>query len=1765
MAANSATITVNSYSTEYQVRVRATNDEGDSDWSEPGTGSTGTPPPSDDGTLSSLVLNRYPPSDPPQQLVALAPPFESGTTEYGTVAPVPSHVNLVTVVVTPNNLDATVAINPDRDDRIRREATIGLVTGENTITVKVTAEDGVTTQTYTVTVERDQYPPSLGGPETDLRFLPENTAPNTDIGPPIAATDRDGDTVTLTLEGDDANAFAFDISTGAGRSTVQIKTKAGVNYDYEAANRQLRYEFTVIADDGNGGTDTRPVEIRVTDVDEQVATPAAPSVSRSFLSLDVRWTRPDRNGGPSIRGYAVQYRQGTSGPWLDDTHQGHGRSTTIPDLLPATEYQVRVRALSHEIDSEWSEPGSGTTDSRGVQVSKDSLVIGEGSSATYTVVLVSDPTGPVTITPTVSGAADVSVSPLSLPFTAGNWHRSQTVTVSAAYDPGFRDDDAVISHQVTGAKYSGEPAADVRIVVEDADVGKGTIESRFTAVMGGPGEVPVWGGPLPYIHFGEPFQLAVGFYNSRGLYVVPDRGENYDTGGSQWLGPDRALRVTGAEVEFLQTASHRIRMKLTPQSREDVTVTVRPMNCPGERAICKGSNGLANRLHLRVRGVSGVPEAPGNVRVDKIDYNENGQPDLEVTFDVDPVGTHYTIQYQRAGLSWGSFEQETGSRGPKRSGRERDILFDVSIGQAYDVRVRWENANGAGPWTTVYNVGTPGGNTQGPPLVERIQRRGDNIWIFFTRDLDVRPSLNKSRARFEVHYSESRPRDPYRDSWIKAEYVNDVAGQACTSNDQKCRIVRLTLPPLERGGEPYSAPSDDETVSVSHRHLPNSRDQIRAVGEWSPLVPEAPEFTRVVAVLVGATPALSVADAEGREGSNPSILFAVTLAPTSTEEVAVRYTTHPLTATAGADYTHTSGRLTFAPGDWRKTVEVPIADDDVEDNGETFFFELSNASGADIEDNLATGTILNREDERSPLTASFENMPASHDTTSFTFGLVFSEEVALSYETLRDEAFEVTGGTVQAASRQQQDNNEAWDITVGASGGDVTITLPETTDCNASGAICTGDGRPLSHALSDTVAGPLIVPALSVSDASATEGDAVEFTVSLSAASSQQVTVEYATSGGTATSGTDFAAASGTMTFAANERSRTVSVATTDDTDDEGNETFTLTLSSPANATLGDGTATGTILDNDDNVVALTAAFDSVPASHTGEPFTFKLTFSEEFPLSYKTLRDEAFDVREGAIQGAKRQQKGSNMAWDITVEPASANDTVTITLPETTDCNASGAICKAARPLRGPVTASIPEAAPQVEEQQAADNNVATGAPAITGTPQVGETLTASTSGISDEDGTENAVFAHQWIAYDGTTDTDIQGANASTHTLTDADQGRTIQVRVSFTDDAGNDESLTSAATAAVAARPNSPATGAPAITGTAQVGETLTADTSDISDSDGMDDATFSFQWLADDADIAGATGSSYTLTDTDEDKAIKVRVSFTDDSGNEETLTSAATDAVAARPNSPATGAPTISGTAQVGETLTAGTSGISDTDGMENATFTFQWQAGDADISSATGSSYTLLDTDEGKAVKVQVSFTDDAGNDESVTSAATAAVEAAPPQNNTATGAPTTSGTVKVGHVLTADATGIDDQDGIDSAQFTYQWLADDTAITGATDATYLLTASEKEQTITVTVSFTDDEGNEEALTSLGTVGVTTNPLTVSVENEPDGHDGQSDFTFELRFSEQFGLSHLTLKNHAFTVVGGSVQKAKRLDRDSKTPLRFNVRCFAGR
>ena len=106
---------------------------------------------------------------------------------------------------------------------------------------------------------------------------------------------------------------------------------------------------------------------------------------------------------------------------------------------------------------------------------------------------------------------------------------------------------------------------------------------------------------------------------------------------------------------------------------------------------------------------------------------------------------------------------------------------------------------------------------------------------------------------------------------------------------------------------------------------------------------------------------------------------------------------------------------------------------------------------------------------------------------------------------------------------------------------------------------------------------------------------------------------------------------------------------------------------------------------------------------------------------------------------------------------------------------------------------------------------------------------MTANTSSIDDGDGLDSVSYSYQWIRSDNGADTDIAGETDSTYTLVLADLGKTIKVRVTFTDDADNAETLTSVATVAVAAAPNRDATGQLTISGTPQVDETLTADTS------------------------------------------------------------------------------------------------------------------------------------------------------------------------------------------------------------------------------------------------------------------------------------------------------------------------------------------------
>ena len=187
--------------------------------------------------------------------------------------------------------------------------------------------------------------------------------------------------------------------------------------------------------------------------------------------------------------------------------------------------------------------------------------------------------------------------------------------------------------------------------------------------------------------------------------------------------------------------------------------------------------------------------------------------------------------------------------------------------------------------------------------------------------------------------------------------------------------------------------------------------------------------------------------------------------------------------------------------------------------------------------------------------------------------------------------------------------------------------------------------------------------------------------------------------------------------------------------------------------------------------------------------------------------------------------------------------------------------------------------------------NVLPTGAPTVSGTPTEDQTLTASTTGVTDPDGLGTPNYTWQ-RSTDGNTWTDISQDTNATYTLGDADATRQVRVKMGYTDDGGTQETVYSAAS--TIANLNDLPTGTVTITGTATQGQTLTAGNT-LADADGM--GTVSYQWSAGGAVIGGAASSTYELTAAEVGKAITVAASYTDVHGANESVPSSASAAVA----------------------------------------------------------------------------------------------------------------------------------------------------------------------------------------------------------------------------------------------------------------------------
>ena len=229
----------------------------------------------------------------------------------------------------------------------------------------------------------------------------------------------------------------------------------------------------------------------------------------------------------------------------------------------------------------------------------------------------------------------------------------------------------------------------------------------------------------------------------------------------------------------------------------------------------------------------------------------------------------------------------------------------------------------------------------------------------------------------------------------------------------------------------------------------------------------------------------------------------------------------------------------------------------------------------------------------------------------------------------------------------------------------------------------------------------------------------------------------------------------------------------------------------------------------------ITVAADTTPPTLTGasieetDGLIINLVFSEDLQLSNPppvsaftvTVDGSAATVSSVLVPGSVLPQNDLWLQLSTAIRQGQA---VVVAYADPTTGDDANAIQDAAGNDAADFTTGM-SGVPAVTNNSTVTNTPATGAPTITGTAQVEQTLTAGTTAIMDADGLTSVSYTYQWIRVDGGTETNISGATASTHTLVAADQGTTIKVTVSFTDDASNPETLTSAATAVVSAAPN------------------------------------------------------------------------------------------------------------------------------------------------------------------------------------------------------------------------------------------------------------------------------------------------------------------------------------------------------------------------
>ena len=1050
--------------------------------------------------------------------------------------------------------------------------------------------------------------------------------------------------------------------------------------------------------------------------------------------------------------------------------------------------------------SETPSPVTVTIDEiRALVPSRDALSPDEGSRASYTLSLASRPTGPVSVTLSLSGDSDVSVSPRLMTFTRDSWNVPREVTVSAAQDADREDDEATVTHAVSGGGYAGAETRDVKVAAIDDDVSFGMLRAHISGADIGRSDPP------PQMHFGRPFRVELRWSERRtGAWASPQNA----------LREGGAIRVRGGSARAIDCrpygspsdrfCSHVQILELVPDGADDVVLTLEPLDCVANNplAFCALVNGrytgLAERQRWSFAGVSGPPDAPQRLTVSPV-TKPNGDAELLVSFAPNPEGMTWRVQLQAAGGDWTAARSWSGAA----SGRGEQVrITGVSHANAYDVRARWENSCddiadiqcGSGAWAEA-STGSPA-----PPAPTGLSVAqnddGSSVTLAWRAPAPSAARLQYRLARFpeEIGGVRTSGRTFREEDW--RDIPDSGSGGANRSsyaigglvNTWEIRAQMRAVGTTGRAGAasaearvPHAAPK----VLESHVTVISDpgTDGLYAKGDRIEI---AVRMSRPVK-LHGTPPGTSLP-----EDGVPSVELAIGSGRHQARLVSLSQS-HSWPGVL--ETLHRGNTLHFA-----FEVEAGMSDRDgfsIPAGG----FRLNGARLNDLTPGSGgrAATFSLGVQKRFPdhgvdsMERRFESAerlgphiwvhfnadldPASRRNAVFArqFDVTFSESRILGYDVT--DAHIVKGRGSQACRRSngraaaeegcrtvRLTLGQALQSATGVPDPDETVQV-SYTPIGSSSNPATHRNHPLAkHRLrnfaGDEVAGfgPRVAtylsagtsPQLAVDDATGREpvcNDAgypgcteekrerhVAFTVRLVPAATQTVTVDYATSNGSAKGVSpsdeseasidkDYINTSGTLTFEPGQTEKTIEVPIRFDGGQDTGESFTLTLSNPTgDATVGDAKATGTIRNSE---VALAAYFASPPEAHDGETaFTLRLTFSEEPAVDAQALLG-AIAATGASVTEARQVDSTSRRAWDLAVTPSS-NAAVTLSLAPAEDCTAAGALCtEDGRTLAATVEAEVAGPAPTVSQVRVTSASV-TSAPGGNGTWDVGETVNA-------------------------------------------------------------------------------------------------------------------------------------------------------------------------------------------------------------------------------------------------------------------------------------------------------------------------------------------------------------------------------------------------------------------------------------------------------